>query len=93
MIGLDWFDIIGGRDLSERLTVTMLHFLWQGAIVGVMVAALGWCVRNQSAQARYALYLAGLFVLATCVPVTYAFVGGSIVESDHAPAAARLGGP
>ena len=39
----DWIDITGW---------TLLHFAWQGALVGLAVAGVLWLFRRRSANAR-----------------------------------------
>ena len=59
-----------GDDVSLRWLITLLHFLWQGAVVGGVVAIAGRLLRGASARSRYALYSAALLSLPVCVAVT-----------------------
>ena len=72
-----------GHELSVRLTAMLLHFLWQGAAIGVVTAATVWLFRNRSAQLRYVTYLTGLALMATASLVTFAMTdSASALSSD-----------
>lgn len=58
-------------EFSVRLTQTLLYFIWQGSLIALIIGAVGWCLRGASARLRYAMNVAGLLVMATCVPVTF----------------------
>ena len=63
-----------GDDVSVRWLITLLHFLWQGAVVGGVVAIAGRLLRGASARPRYASYSAVLLSLPVCVAVTFCVV-------------------
>jgi hypothetical protein len=63
-----------GDDFSVRWLVTVLHFLWQGAVVGVVAAVAARQLRNASARSRYALYAAALLSLPVCTVLTFLIV-------------------
>ncbi len=63
-----------GDDVSIRWLITLLHFLWQGAVVGGVAAIAGRLLRGASARPRYALYSAALLSLPVCVAVTFCVV-------------------
>ncbi|MBC7853172.1 MAG: hypothetical protein IAF94_07030, partial [Pirellulaceae bacterium] len=58
-------------DIFVRLAETLLHFVWQGGIVAVIVLIADRCLRSHSAQWRYAVQVAALLLMLACVPVTY----------------------
>ena len=60
---------------------TLLHFLWQGAIVGVIVAALLAGLRRRSASVRYVVGIVGLAVMAVCPLITMATLPRAEVAS------------
>jgi hypothetical protein len=61
----------------QRLTWTLLHFLWQGlALAAILVTAL-WLFRVRRARARYALSLLAMRVMAACPLLTF-----SILETE-----------
>lgn len=57
-------------DWVQALGWTLLHFLWQGALVGAVYGALRWLIGGGRAQWRYAIGLAALAVLAALPVVT-----------------------
>jgi len=57
---------------AQRLGMTLLHLLWQGAAVAVIVAFVAALLRP--GRARYAGYLAGLAAITACPIVTWFFV-------------------
>jgi beta-lactamase regulating signal transducer with metallopeptidase domain len=60
------------RDAAWRpLTWTLLHFLWQGAVVAVVCAVLFRLVQSRRMQIHYLVGLAGLFAMAACPVVTF----------------------
>ena len=63
-----------GDDVSVRWLITLLHFLWQGAVVGGVVAIAGRFLRGASARLRYSLYSAALLSLPVSVAVTFCVV-------------------
>ena len=69
----DWIDITGW---------TLLHFVWQGALLGLAVAGVLWLCRRRSANARYAIASGGLAALLAAPVVTVAVLwqAGRTVE-------------
>ena len=59
----DWIDVTGW---------TLLHFVWQGALLGLAVAGVLWLCRRRSANARYAVASGGLAALLAAPVVTAA---------------------
>ena len=59
----NWIEITGW---------TLLHFVWQGALLGIAIAGVLWCCRRRSANARYALASGGLATLLAAPVVTAA---------------------
>ena len=57
-------------DLSVRWMVILLHFLWQGTVIGLAVVLVARLLRKAAARVRYALYWAGLVSLPICIAVT-----------------------
>ena len=61
---VDWVHAVGW---------TLLHFCWQGALVGAGYALLRWAFAKSRPQARYTLGLASLGVL---LGIIFAAIGG-----------------
>jgi TonB family protein len=58
----------------QSLGWTLLHFLWQGALIGVGYATLKLIVPSSNAEARYAAGLIALALIALCPIATFAMV-------------------
>lgn len=54
-----------------RLGWALLHFVWQGAAIAVIVAGLMWLLRRRSSNARYLTACAGMLAMAAIVAVTF----------------------
>src|SRR5262245_14140957 len=71
---------------AQTLTTTLLHFLWQGAAVGVLFAIALVTLRKSSANLRYvagcvALALLAVAPLATAWVLYRASLGSSVTEA------------
>ena len=67
------FELAGllAGDMSLRWIITMLHFLWQGAMIGSLAVIAAGLLRGSSASIRYWLYSGSLICLPLCVVVTF----------------------
>jgi|GEM_PF-2862120 len=61
-------------EMSLRWAITLLHFLWQGCLIGLAAMALSRLFRNQSATLRYWLHSIALLACPTCVAITFSLV-------------------
>lgn len=57
--------------LAARLGLALLHFLWQGLVVGLAAGTVLLALRKASAAARYAALLGALAMMALCPVVTF----------------------
>jgi WD40 repeat protein/beta-lactamase regulating signal transducer with metallopeptidase domain len=73
-----------GPDFSLRLTLTLVHFLWQGCALGLLGATAGRCLQGASSRARHAVFVAILFLMGSTVCGTYSLTGG---REESLPAA------
>ena len=74
--------ILATHPWVERLGMTLLHFLWQGAIVAaVYAAARKWGARALDANRRYFLACAALMAMAIAPIVTWILLRGPSPES------------
>jgi uncharacterized protein (TIGR03435 family) len=80
-----WTDVIGW---------TLLHFVWEGALIAAVTAAALFACRRASAQLRYVIACAGLFTaLAAVAGTPIALLGGDgFAPATSVPAAAGLRG-
>ncbi len=72
-----WFGQETGYSMSVisiRWGLTLLHFLWQGAIIGLLAFAAAKLLRSHSATIRYWLNAAALLACPICVAWTFAVV-------------------
>ena len=66
-----WFD----PAFCVRLTLTLGHFLWQGAAVFLLAVLAGRVLRRSSAQTRYGVFVIALLLMAACPPATFMLLG------------------
>ena len=72
-----WFGQETGYSMSVisiRCGLTLLHFLWQGAIIGLLAFAAAKLLRNHSATIHYGLHAVALLACPLSVAVTFAMV-------------------
>ncbi len=76
--------------LMMRLGLTLLHFLWQGALLALFLAALRWMLQDRSPRLRYAL-ACGVLLLMTLAPfATWAALEGPSFRGNLPEAAFAL---
>lgn len=68
---LETLRIVDG-ELSVRWSLTLMHFVWQGAVVGLLAVIVHCVLAGRSASTRYALHAIALLSLPLCVAVTFA---------------------
>ena len=68
--------------LLTPLAWSLIHFLWQGALVGLVYVCLRRMLRHATPQSRYLLALSALLILTLLPVLTFLYLG-----SGHAPAA------
>lgn len=71
--------------VCERLTITLLHFLWQGAAVGLVAALASRLLLRATAQLRYVIHVAALAVMCACLPITCTLVTVQIPVAETNP--------
>lgn len=86
-----------GEGTVEALGWTLLHFLWQGAIVAAALAVADGLVSRRSATARYALAVCALAVMAVLPLSTFARLAGTpraeVATSANAGTPSSTSGP
>ena len=87
------FDSSVWQQQAIRLSLTLLHFLWQGLLVGVVAAIALACFKRKSANARYLIACVAFFSLPLLaaatfwlveIPTEVAFASPSPIESGEA---------
>jgi len=58
----------------EAIGLTLLHFIWQGLLIGALFATAGWLVRPATAATRYNLAVAALLALALAPALTMVYL-------------------
>jgi beta-lactamase regulating signal transducer with metallopeptidase domain len=75
----NWADFVRFSDgTCLRWVATLLHFLWQGAVIGILVLISETVLRGRSAASRYMLNAAALLCMPICVALTFLSIGGSV---------------
>src|SRR5262245_35619541 len=70
-----------GHPAARLLTTALLHFLWQGLAVAVLLFAAVELLRIRAANARYACSLAALFVMLFCPLATVAWLSWPVASA------------
>jgi beta-lactamase regulating signal transducer with metallopeptidase domain/Leucine-rich repeat (LRR) protein len=73
--------------LAERLGWGLIHLVWQGAAVALLLAGLLWLLRRRSANARYMCAGISLLLLPLALAMTVALVPGPVrpASADQTP--------
>ncbi|GMV92665.1 MAG: hypothetical protein AMXMBFR82_24430 [Candidatus Hydrogenedentota bacterium] len=70
-------------EFSARFVMTLAHFLWQGAAIGIFAIALGAVLRRASARLRYGIFLIALSGMALCPPVTFLMIESGAMPTPN----------
>ena len=68
-----WLRWAEQQDLDLRIVLALVHFVWQGALVGGLVWALSW-IKRVSTAVHYVLCSMALFSLPVCLAFTIVFI-------------------
>lgn len=68
--------------LVEKLGWGLVHFLWQGTVIAVLLSLALWMLRRCSANVRYLTALTALLILVASVAITSCFVSATITPYD-----------
>lgn len=71
------FDALLDSSFAYHLGWTLLHFLWQGAVVGLFYVCLRTLLADAAPQARYLLSLSILAILALLPVATFWYLSGT----------------
>jgi len=72
--------------LSLRLALTLLHFLWQGALLGLAAFAADRVLRRASSRTRYAIFVGILAIMGAALPATFLLVRTAEPQNELATA-------
>ena len=76
-------------DFCLRWTLMLGHFMWQGCVIGLFVAAGHRLLGRCSADLRYRLNVVAMLLMPACLPVTFA----ALVTATRSTSAAVDRGP
>jgi beta-lactamase regulating signal transducer with metallopeptidase domain len=65
-----WLGLLNA-DFCVRLTQALLHFVWQGAVIGFVVLWIGRCGVRRAANWQYGLHVTALLMMLGCLPLTF----------------------
>jgi uncharacterized protein (TIGR03435 family) len=82
--------VLSAQPWVERLGMTLLHFLWQGAIIVAVYAVVRKCCARTGPNARYGLACAALTAMAIAPLATWMLLEGPAAESVAATFAAPM---
>jgi uncharacterized protein (TIGR03435 family) len=75
----------------QRLASTLLHFVWQGALIGALYAGVRLLLgRSRSAEFRYLLACAALLAMAIAPLATFAWLGATATVQSVMPVVGSL---
>src|SRR5580704_14495503 len=63
-------------EFAIPMTLTLLHFLWQGALLGLVAMVADRWLRRRSSRARYAVFVGILLLMVVAPLATYWVIGG-----------------
>ncbi|MBI3470296.1 MAG: M56 family metallopeptidase [Candidatus Solibacter usitatus] len=66
--------------MMETLGWTLIHFLWQGALIGVAYGLADFACRRSAAEIRYALACAAMVLMAASPCLMFGFLGAHPAE-------------
>jgi len=73
----------------DTLGWTLLHFIWQGTAIALLLAAAEACVRSRSAQLRYALACGAMLLMVASIGVTFLWLASEPAPARSFAATAR----
>jgi len=77
-------------EFCVQLSLALLHFVWQGALIVAGAVLAAWLAGRGSPQRRYCIHLTALALMLLCLPVTLGVVAGRSTGRKQ-PVAANLG--
>ncbi len=84
---MNHFTAIGDEAAIETLGWTLLHFVWQGALIGLVCALVLGVLRRRAPASRYAMGCGGLLVMAFAPVVTLGVLSANRSTMESTPVA------
>ena len=75
---------VASTDLCVRAVQTLMHFLWQGMLLAVVVAVVNGLCHRRSASLRYGVSFGALLIMVACLAATFLLVPPSQVADVDA---------
>jgi len=63
--------------VSARLSLALIHFLWQGCVIACVALTLQGLLRRVTAAVRYWVHVIALGLMVGCVPATFVLLGSA----------------
>jgi beta-lactamase regulating signal transducer with metallopeptidase domain len=60
--------------ICVRLTETLLHFVWEGLVIGLGTMVAAWLFRTATAKTRYTIHAIAFVLLALSAPITFLLI-------------------
>ena len=60
--------------ICVRLTETLLHFVWEGLVIGLGTMVAAWLFRTATAKTRYTIHAIAFVLLAFSAPITFLLI-------------------
>ncbi|HJV22823.1 MAG TPA: M56 family metallopeptidase [Holophagaceae bacterium] len=76
--------------LVLRLGLTLLHFLWQGTLLALLLGAVRWVLQDRSPRLRHGLACGALLLMALAPCATWLLLGAPSLRSDLSEGAFAL---
>ena len=73
------------QPIWQRLGVTLLHFLWQGFALAMLVPALIHLLRLKPGTSRYAAYFLAFIAMTACPIITFFAIDTSLPRAQNVP--------
>lgn len=71
------------QPIFQAVGAALLHFLWQGALIALLVACLNVLLQNRGARTRYAVACVGLVLMLAAPIVTFAVIEEGLPASAN----------
>ena len=79
------------QEPAWRLSLTLLHFLWQGLVTVIVIAFLLRLLREAPSRLRYLVLIAGMPAMVLCVLTTFLLVDSSSLEDGQVSSQRSVG--
>jgi hypothetical protein len=71
---MNMFENLAGHPVMEAVGWALMHFIWQGALIAVLLANIMSYIRRSAAEARYLIACAAMLLMLASPIVTTAII-------------------